>query len=204
MKRFVKILYWNFLKFFFPIIHKTKGTAAPITLKTLLMQKVLGFNRKAYWPCHFTSVISNPKNIRIGIGTAPGLSPGCYIQGGGKIYLGDYTIVAPNVGIISANHKTNALKQHVPSEVRIGNYCWIGMNSVILPGVTLGDFTIVGAGSVATKSFPDGYCVVAGNPAKLIKRLDPKECVRHQNKFEYYGYIPKEKFSAFRAENLNA
>ena len=45
------------------------------------------------------------------------------------------------------------------------------MNSVILPGVTVGTRTIVGAGSVVTKSFPEGNCVVAGNPAKKIKDL---------------------------------
>ena len=49
------------------------------------------------------------------------------------------------------------------------------MNSVILPGVTLGDHTIVGAGSVVTKSFPDGDCVIAGNPARMIRRLNSLE-----------------------------
>jgi len=51
--------------------------------------------------------------------------------------------------------------------VRIGEKCWIGMNSVILPGVTIGDNTVVGAGSVVIKSFPDGNCVIAGNRLKL-------------------------------------
>ena len=46
------------------------------------------------------------------------------------------------------------------------------MNSVILPGVVLGEKTIVGAGSVVTKSFLEGYCVIAGNPAKKIKDLN--------------------------------
>jgi acetyltransferase-like isoleucine patch superfamily enzyme len=46
------------------------------------------------------------------------------------------------------------------------------MNAVILPGVTLGDHTIVGAGSVVTKSFENGNCVIAGNPAKIIKNLE--------------------------------
>ena len=46
------------------------------------------------------------------------------------------------------------------------------MNTMILTGVELGDNTIVGAGSVVTKSFTDGYCVIAGNPAKIVKKLD--------------------------------
>lgn len=55
--------------------------------------------------------------------------------------------------------------------VLIGEKCWIGMNSVILPGVILGPHTVVGAGSVVTKSFVDGYCIVAGNPAKIIRKI---------------------------------
>ena len=46
------------------------------------------------------------------------------------------------------------------------------MNSVVLPGVKLGDHTVVGAGSIVTKSFPEGYCVIAGNPAKMIKKIN--------------------------------
>ena len=57
-------------------------------------------------------------------------------------------------------------------DVIIGEKCWIGMNCVVLPGVTLGDHTIVGAGAVVTKSFKDGYCVIAGNPAKKIKDIE--------------------------------
>ena len=49
------------------------------------------------------------------------------------------------------------------------------MNSVILPGVKLGTRTIVAAGSVVTKSFPEGYCVIAGSPAKIIRYLDKEK-----------------------------
>ena len=51
------------------------------------------------------------------------------------------------------------------------------MNAVILPGVTLGDHTIVGAGSIVTKSFPEGYVVIAGNPAKIIRTLEREKVV---------------------------
>ena len=80
--------------------------------------------------------------------------------------------IAKNVGIITSNHDLYDLNEHQPGkDVVLGERCWVGMNSVILPGVTLGDHTIVGAGSVVTKSFPDGNCVIAGNPAKILRRL---------------------------------
>lgn len=191
-----------FYKVVFPPIYKTIGTAAPITIKNFFIQKIIGINQQAYWPTHFTSIISGAKKIKIGIGTAPGLSPGCYIQGGGNIFIGDYTIIAPNVGIISANHDIHDLTIHHKGIVSIGNYCWIGMNAVILPNVTLGDFTVVGAGSVVTKSFPEGYCIIGGNPAKIIKTLKPEECVKRENNFKYYGYISAEYFDSYRAKYL--
>ena len=97
---------------------------------------------------------------------------GCYFQGKGKITIGKGTWIAPNVGIITANHNVNNLDRHEkPKPVVLGENCWIGMNSMILPGVILGPKTIVGAGAVVTKSFEDGHCVIAGNPAKLIKSV---------------------------------
>lgn len=203
VKRSFKKVYRFLIRIFFSKISKTAGTAAPITFKTYLFQKILGFNRKVYWPTHFTSVIANYKNIKIGIGTAPGLSPGCYIQGGGEIYIGDYTIIAANVGIISANHDVKDITKHKDSKVIIGNYSWLGMNSVVLPNVILGDYTIVGAGAVVTKSFEEGYCVIAGNPAKIIKKLNKEECVHFENDYKYYGYIPSEKFATYREKELN-
>ena len=184
-------------------VMETRETQTPIRVSMWFMQKVLGFNRTAYWPVHFTSIVTNPENIYAGVETSPGYMPGCYIQGVGKIYVGDYTQLSANIGIISANHDTTDNRKHtVVTTVTIGKYCWIGMNSMILPGVQLGDYTIVGAGSVVTKSFAEGYCIVAGNPARPIRKLEQNECVAHRSRYEYHGYIPKERFSAFRKAKL--
>ena len=193
----------NFLRLLLPKnLILTRNSAAPITIKTLLLQKIFGFNRTAYWPTHHSSVISNSKNILIGIGTAPGLSPGCYIQGTGKVYIGDYTIIGPNVGIISANHDVYDYRSHKKGITKIGKYCWIGMNSVILPNVELGDHTIVGAGSIVTKSFSEGYCIIAGNPAIIIKHLDKNTVVEYENEYKYYGYVSEKDFLKFRNKHL--
>ena len=169
---------------------------------------MLGFNRHCYWPVHFTSTVRSPKNILVGVDAAPGISPGCYIQAVGKVYIGDYTQIAPNVGIISSNHFMLDIRKHVKDEVRIGQYCRIGMGSIILPGVEIGDFTTVSAGSVVTKSFKEGYCVLAGNPAKIVMDYSNKptirdKFIRYKNEHEYNGYIPNTIFEGFRNKNLN-
>lgn len=189
-----------------PYFHFAKNTRhSPVycSLKMWFFQKVLGFNRKVYWPVHFTSKINQYKHIIIGVETNPGYEPGCYIQGIGKVFIGDYTRIAQNVGIISSNHDLyDTSKHNIESKVIIGNYCWLGMNSIVLPNVTLGDFTIVGAGAVVTKSFPEGYCVIGGNPAKIIKLLDKEKCIPYKNEPEYIGYIKKSRFEEFRKRNL--
>jgi acetyltransferase-like isoleucine patch superfamily enzyme len=136
-------------------------------------------NAGTTWAIHHTSTIHFPKNISRGINVYPGDSPGNYIEASNGISIGDYTNIGPNVGIISANHNAidNTLVE-VTSPISIGKFCWIGMNAVILPGVVLGDFTIVGAGAVVSKSFADGYCVLGGAPAQIINYLDKDACNR--------------------------
>ena len=98
---------------------------------------------------------------------------GCYFQGFEMITIGADVWIGQNSGIITANHDlVNPDKHSGGKPVSLGDKTWIGMNSVILPGVTLGPHTIVGAGSIVTKSFPVGWCVIAGNPAKLIKLIE--------------------------------
>lgn len=174
------------------VILETKNTQTPVYLSHYFVQKILGINKNAYWPMHFSSKVFGVRNIVIGVETCPGYMPGCYIQAESKIVIGDYTQVGPGVGLISTNHKVEDNRVNVDKGgIEIGAYCWLGMNSVILSGVKLGDFTIVGAGAVVTKSFEEGYSIIAGNPATIIRKLDVEKCVRHKSAIEYIGFLKK-------------
>jgi acetyltransferase-like isoleucine patch superfamily enzyme len=146
---------------------------------------VLRQNRNVSWAIHFTSTIYFPDRIVRGKHVFPGDSPNNFIDATNGIEIGDYTNIGPGVGLISGNHDTidnSSYTRHPP--IRIGAFCWLGMNVVVLPGIVLGDFTTVGAGAVVTKSFPEGYCVIGGNPAKVIKLLDKDKCEEFRRKTE--------------------
>ena len=127
----------------------------------------------AKWPISPRMTVVEARNIHFDVDDLDNFqSHGSYYQGIGHIYIGKGSYIAPNVGLITANHSLDDPDKHSdPKPIHIGEKCWIGMNSVILPGVTLGPHTVVGAGSVVTKSFPDGYYVIAGNPAQVIKKI---------------------------------
>lgn len=142
-----------------------------------LFRRILRQNAGVPYPVHHTATIRTPRRLKTGRETFPGDSPGVYINADNGVEIGDYTNLGPNVGIISANHDLVDNGMQVPaSPIRIGRFCWIGMNAVVLPGVALGDFTVVGAGAVVTRSFPEGYCVLVGNPARAVKSLDRAAC----------------------------
>lgn len=132
-------------------------------------QNVLDINNDIPWMVHFTSRVTGDIVIGKDVWISFAVSGGCYIQGGNGIEIGDGTIFAPGVKIISANHDVKNLQKTVAVRpIKIGKNCWIGTNSVILPGVQLGDNVTVGAGSVVNKNFGSNK-IIAGIPAKEIK-----------------------------------
>lgn len=142
--------------------------------KGIWRQKILGFNRFVPWPISHTFVLSDWKNIDFDVEDINNFqSPGCYFQNfSARIILGKGTYIAPNVGLITSNHSLKDLSVHEKGkDIIIGKDCWIGMNSVILPGVVLGDNTIVGAGSIVTKSFKEGNIILVGNPARELRKI---------------------------------
>ena len=99
---------------------------------------------------------------------------GSIILDGGGVYIGHKTLIAPGVHIYSAEHPTDADerdKYEMCRPVHIGERCWIGGDVTICPGVTIGDRTVIGAGSVVIHDIP-ADCVAVGNPCRVIKRVN--------------------------------
>lgn len=140
-------------------------------LQCFWSQKFGGTNSDSKWPVSPKVTVVNSKNIFFSPNDLHIFQTfGTYFQAiDAKIIIGEGTYIAPNVGLITTNHDPENLDKHLLGKnIVIGKKCWIGMNAIILPGVKLGDGTIVGAGSVVTKSFESGMCTIAGNPAKII------------------------------------
>lgn len=145
-------------------------------LRAILVQKILGFNRHVPWPISPSNAIDDPSGVTFDPDDLQNfMHHGCYFSNanGGKITIGRGTVIAPNIGIVTTNHKLEDLSKHMPAKhVVIGENCWLGMNTVLLPGVCLGDNTVVAAGAVVNSSHPEGWCVLAGTPARVIKLIE--------------------------------
>ncbi len=91
------------------------------------------------------------------------------------IYVGDSTMFGPNVTIATAGHpiqpelRQQGLQYNMP--VHIGKNCWIGAGAIILPGISIGDHVVIGAGSVVTKDIPSNV-VAVGNPCKVLREIN--------------------------------
>jgi acetyltransferase-like isoleucine patch superfamily enzyme len=111
------------------------------------------------------------KNISIGRNVF--INSGCRFQDHGGITIGDGALIGHNVVLATLNHDIDPRKRSDmhPAPIFVGNNVWIGANATILPGVTIGDGSIVAAGAVVTRNVPINV-IVGGVPAKIIKRIE--------------------------------
>ncbi|MCD8189990.1 MAG: sugar O-acetyltransferase [Clostridiales bacterium] len=111
------------------------------------------------------------KNIHIGKDVF--INSGCHFQDQGGIEVGDGVFLGHNVVLATINHDLDPAqnrKNHY-APIKIGAHVWVGSNATVLPGVTVGEWSVVAAGAVVTKDVPP-YTVVGGVPAKLIRKID--------------------------------
>ncbi len=91
------------------------------------------------------------------------------------IYVGDYTQFGPNVVLATAGHPiTPELREkgyQYNAPIRIGRNCWLGSGVLVMPGVTIGDNVVIGAGAVVTHDLPDNV-VAVGNPCRILREVN--------------------------------
>lgn len=101
----------------------------------------------------------------------------------GHIYVGNNVMFGPNVTLATGNHPANNDLRRIAlqynKDIRIGDNCWIGSNVTVVPGVTIGNNVIIGAGSVVTKDIPDNV-VAVGVPCRVIREIG-----EHDNEYFY-------------------
>lgn len=94
------------------------------------------------------------------------------------IYIGDCTMIGPNVTIATAGHpiepglRSRGLQYNMP--VHIGKNCWLGAGVIVMPGVTIGDNTVIGAGSIVTRDIPPNV-VAVGNPCRVMRLVGERD-----------------------------
>lgn len=137
-----------------------------------LMRALFGRDTKAWIEPPFYCCYGT--NISLGDGTY--INMNCSFIDDGKISIGRHVMFGPAVVIATVGHpvKPDMRAYMYTDPVTIEDNCWIGANVTICPGVTIGENTVVGAGSVVTKSLPANV-VAAGNPCRVIREIDERD-----------------------------
>ena len=114
------------------------------------------------------------KNLKLG--KAVFINACCRFQDNGGIEIGDGSMIGQGTTIVTLNHDLDPKTRHnaTPKPVKIGKNVWIGASCTILPGVSIGDNAVIGAGSVVVKSIP-ANAVAVGNPARVIKHINTSQ-----------------------------
>ena len=112
---------------------------------------------------------------------------GCIILDCAEVTIGSHTLIGPNAGLYAANHSTDATERInggcYGRPIRIGKNVWLGGDVKIVGGVTVGDNTIIGAGSIVTKDIPSNVIAV-GNPCKVIREITEKDKTDYSERTE--------------------
>lgn len=141
-----------------------------------ILDRLLGSRGKDVW-ISAPFFVDYGENIHIGNNVE--INVNCVFLDCNTITIGDYSGIGPVVHLYTVFHSTDPRKRRdndspfwksQTAPISIGSDVWIGGGSILLPGVTIGNGTTIGAGSVVTHSIPD-HCVAAGNPCRIIKRL---------------------------------
>lgn len=140
-----------------------------------LMQRLFKSVGKNVWiepdfRCEFGKNITIEDDVYINFG--------CVILDCGQVSIGKGTLIGPNVGLFSGNHTTDAEERAngglIPKPITIGDRVWLCGNVSVVPGVTIGNDTIIGAGSVVTRDIPSGV-IAAGNPCRVLREITDKD-----------------------------
>lgn len=149
--------------------------AGPADERQALLRRLLGSmgSRVHFEPgfrCEFG------RNIHIGDNFYANFD--CIMLDGGGIHIGNDVLLAPRVGIYTANHAIDATERAAggcfAKPVRIGNRVWIGAGCHLNPGVTIGDDSIIGSGSVVTRDIPPGV-IAAGVPCRVVRAITEQD-----------------------------
>ena len=112
------------------------------------------------------------------------INSGCVILDGARVTFGDNVFVAPHCGFYTAGHPLDHERRNMGLEyalpITIGNNVWIGGHVCVLPGVSIGDNSVIGAGSVVNKDIPAGV-LAAGNPCRVIREINEADRHRYPN-----------------------
>lgn len=120
--------------------------------------------------CRVEIPFSGVRTANVKFGRNVIIMPGCLMMSAGGITIDDDVLIAANVQLISNNHDLEQRNVITCKPVRICRRVWIGAGATILPGVTIGENAVVGAGSVVTHDV-EPNTIVAGNPARLIRKI---------------------------------
>lgn len=144
-------------------------------LRYNLMQQLFKEVGKNVWiepdfKCEFGKNIKIEDNVYINFG--------CVILDCAEVTIESHTLIGPNVGLYAVNHSIDALERInggcCGKPIHIGKNVWLGGDVKVLPGVTIGDNTIIGTGSIVTKDIPSNV-IAAGNPCKVIREITAKD-----------------------------